>query len=85
MIFLMEQTDQPVLMDIQSFQFNGQSRTIIEIEVTNLLELVRQWIGPVKFRKIRFASFAWPKSLFFGLFRAIKELYILPERKFGFA
>ena len=74
----MEQTDKPILMDVQSFQFDRESRTIVEIEVTNLPELVRQWIGPIMFRKIRLASFAWPEPMFFGLYRTIEELNVLP-------
>ena len=74
----MEQTDKPILMDIQSFQFDRESRTIVEIEVTNLLELVRQRIGPVIFRKIRLAPFAWPEPIFFSLYRTIEELNVLP-------
>lgn len=75
----MELADNPVLMDIEPFQFSGEAFPIVEIAITDVLELVHDRVPSIWFGQVRLAFLARSESPLFGLLGTIEELDVLLE------
>ena len=75
----MELADNPVLVDIEPFQFSGEAFPIVEISITHVPELFHDRVRPIWFGQVRLAFLARSETPLFCLLGGIEELDVLLE------